>query len=350
MLRLFLTLGLTAALVSPSLAARPTWEEDLGQVDYLVGQLSLINLINGLHLTAEQATRLRDLAKWIEAVAGSTPSPQAKVSPEIEQVRKTYFELADVLMRGDSVPPDLERRVIEARAIQAKVVRSTLRPQPQGRGVHCSNCHTEPPAVAAATAAPMTMTETVRRDTDMGHYVGDYGWAGLILLVRLSPKVEATLTDAQKSVFGNFACCLMPPQDMGDPVRAGQADFPGKELELLRKVRDIPAAEWPDSRAGILRGVDAVAEMVSPGVTADKKADIRRTVGEAMDRARKLDDTSFELEKDTLARTVKDTVQPPQPDSPNRAAYFLLFPGASKIYTQYLERLSKTEPAKPAGP
>jgi hypothetical protein len=313
-------------------------EVTLHEMDWFVHELSLINLINGIHITRDQALKLRELARRIEAVATERPSSKGPLPAEWQRARKTYVELREVISAGKPVPKELEAKTTEARAVQTHWIRNGLLARPAGTDTRCANCHGEPSGDRAKSPKPMALGD-VKQATDTAHYVADYGWLGLMLLTQLSPEVEKLLTEEQKAVFGKFDCCLCPPQDMDDPVRAGQAESTEKELELLRKVREIPAKKWAESRTAILTGVESVAEMVSPGIGAASKSARADKVGKILDRVRTLTDTEFEISKTELARSVKETIQPMPPASPHRPAYFLLIPGASKVYTRYLERL-----------
>mgnify|MGYP000442267874 CR=1 FL=1 len=333
------TLGLS---VSAARAEMPAWERALRALDAHVHHLSLLNLVNGLNLTREQAAALRRLALHVEAAADAPPALAEPLPGALEAVRKTYADVAEALAAGRAVTPEAERRVAEARAAHVRFIRSTLLPKPLAPDSRCANCHTDP-AAHRGGAQPMPLTPEVARQAELAHCAADYGWAGLVALTQVSPQVEKLLTAAQKAVFCDFSCCLVPPHDMGDPVRAGQADATAKELDLLRHVRACPAPHWPAARADLLPRFDAVTELVSPGATVERKAAVREAIAKALDHARSLSDTQFELEKAALARAVRDALQPPAADSPHKAAFFLLVPGSSKTYAELLRKAERAE-------
>ena len=80
-------------------------------------------------------------------------------------------------------------------------------------------------------------------------------------------------------------------------------------------------------------------------LVANPKKECQR-IAKALDRIRKLSDVEFELEKAELAKAVKAAIVPPQKDSRYKAAYFLLIPGASKVYANYIRRLDKKGKAR----
>jgi len=327
------------SLAAPAaLAEQLPWETELREMGYSFLHISNINAVNGLNLTRSQAMRLRDLALQVEAAAPRPPSLAAPASPEWAAVRKDWLELRALLLAGKPVPEELANRVNLGRATESKLVRATLRPAPTGQTTACATCHVPP---SSASGQPMATGPTVKRLTDLAHCEGIYGKAGFWKLLQLSPQVEAVLTEPQKAILGRFACCLVPPQDLSDPVRAGQADSPEKALDLLRRVRACPEALWPMMRAGVLSHVDYFTAAVSPAADAARKSAAREAVAKALDRARACSDVEFELEKDHLSKAVKEAIIPAPAEGPHKAAYFLLIPGASKVYAAYLARLTQ---------
>lgn len=325
--------------------APAAWEQTIRELDACIHEVSLINLINGLRLTREQATRLLGLVKQVDAVA--PPQILGAVLPaDLDGCRKTYAELRDTVLKGLAVSPELERRVVAARGVQARFVRSTLLAKPRGGDIACTSCHDAPPAAGEPQREPMAITPEIKKQMDLAHIIADYGWVGAGTFVKVAPEIDAIIGEGRRSIFAQYSCCLVPPGDMADPVRIGQAESSEKELELLRGVRRIPDADWPAAREAILRGMDAVTELVSPGATAEKKAVARDVVGKTLDRARAFGDAEFELEKANLAKAIGHFSMAPQDDWPQKAAFFLLVPGGSGVYQSYLDRLAKEEGAK----
>jgi hypothetical protein len=328
-------------------AAPPEWELALRELDSLVHEISLINLVNGLLLTREQTTQLLELAKQMEAIAPKAATA-GQLPSEVTACRRTYLELRERLLKGEAVPADLAQRVVEARAAHSRYVRSTLLEGPRGIDSSCTHCHGPPQA--DRRDEPMALAPSTRFQMDIAHIYADYGLAGMVQLPKVSAKVDTILGEGRRGLFAKYACCLVPPSDLANPVRVGQADYGEKEMELLRGVRKIPAADWPVAREALCRGMDWVTELVSPGATAARKAEARETLGKVMDRARALSALEFELEKDSLAKDVGKLSTPPQDDWREKAAFFLLVPGSVKIYESYLERLSREEKAGAAKP
>jgi hypothetical protein len=321
----------------------PKWEPQLRQMGYLFLHLSNINVINGLNLSREQAVKLRELARQVEAAAPKPLALDIPLSPELEEVRKPWLEARALLLEGKPVPPELAERVGQSRAQESAVLRKTIRPKPLALDTRCASCHTAP---RDSSEAPMTLTAPLRALTNRAHSEGLYGPRGLATLGQLNDQVKAVLTDAQHAILGNFSCCLVPPQNLSDPVRAGQAEESQKALDLIRRIRQCPENLWPMMRNGLMAGVDRITEAVSPGAGAERKATVRAEIEKLVDRVRSLSDVEFEMEKGQLTKAVRTALVPGQGDNPLKAAYFLLVPGSSHVYTRYMERLAKTAAAK----
>ena len=122
--------------------------------------------------------------------------------------------------------------------------------------------------------------------------------------------------DGQKSILGSFSCCLVPPEDMSDPMRAGQAESSTKALDLLRRARQCPEQFWPVMRQRVLERVDQLTAAVKPGANASHKSAARAGVAQALDRARAASDVEFAMEKDSLAKALKGAIVPAQGDAP----------------------------------
>ncbi|NOY81260.1 MAG: hypothetical protein GXP31_09680 [Kiritimatiellaeota bacterium] len=321
-------------------AADKYWERELRQMGYLFLHISNINVINGLNLTRNQAVKLRSLARRVEAVVPSPPEFRERIGPEMQQVRDAWLALRDVLLDGQAVSESLERRANEGRVRESRIIRSGLRRAPVDRNASCNACH-RAPSRDAASVAPMQLEGATKRLADIAHMELAYGPRGAAVLVRLSPEVNRILSDGQRAILDGFSCCLTPPRELGDPVRAGQAEVSARSVDLLRKVRACPEARWPWMRAAILGRIHDLASAINPGASESRRSVAARNVGEVVDRARSLSDVRFELEKGELAKEVRAALIPPRGKWPHRAAYFLLIPGASRVYTKLIGRLER---------
>ncbi len=333
-------IGLVATALLVSLCPAPggelKWEPQLRTMGYLFLHLSNINVINGLNLTREQAVKLRELARQVEAVTPAPQSPNTPLCPELEEVRGTWLEARALLLDGKAVPAELEERVGRSRVKESAVLRKTIRPRPTALDTRCVSCHMAPGTEAGP---PMTVTPRLKGLMNRAHAEGLYGRAGLVKMAFLSSQVKAILSDGQEAILGDFSCCLVPPQDLSNPTRAGQAESSQKSLDLMRRIRECPPQWWPLLRGGLLTAVDRLTGVVSPGAGEARKAATRAEIEKLLDRVRGMSDVEFEMEKEALARAVKEAIMPGTPDTPLKAAYFLLIPGSVEVYDRYLARL-----------
>jgi len=354
MRKLMSTVALTALLLSPTYGADPSWDAQVREMGYLIMQLSAINAINGLNLTRDQAVRLRSMVEQVEA-AGAKPATSAEPGDvRLESVRKTYYELRDVLTKGRPVPKELERRVAVARITEAKVIRESMQTTPLAseRLGACTRCHAKPRSQSAAgrdKAAPTQAIDRLHRmrhdqarQAFVAHVLGLYGLQGTRKLKTSLPKVDALLTPAQKAIIQEFACCLLPPQGLNDPVRAGQAQVSEDALKVLRGARQATDRAWPYVKGSMLARMATSQRVRQPGFSAKDQQALSAHLAGVLDKARAMSEVEFEMEKENLCRELKpgSDERSTRPENTRRfmAAYFLLLPGLGDMYTEIVRR------------
>jgi hypothetical protein len=351
---LTLVLALSGCCAAGVRAEQATWDEQNTAMGWFILHISSINAINGLHLTREQAVKLRGLAREIESVAPKVPAFDKAYRPDLGEVRDTYLELRKVLLDGGEPSKELEGKVYRARGIEAAVIRQSLA-QPKEKAASCQRCHGEPAAQdvrqqAAATLADLRMSDKANpHETFMAHLLGAFGTRGATKLVQLAAEVDKVLTDPQKEVVHTFSCCLIPPKGLSDPVRAGQAAGGEKEVETLRWARGVPADRWPKTLESLMGRLDQMVAGRSPGATEAERAETRKRVAAVYEKARSMSETEFEMEKDTLAAGLRGK----QSNSAGldagkqrfMVAHFLLLPGSAEVYDKLVRRLD----ARPSG-
>jgi len=341
--------GVASAAQAP--AAAP-WEEQMRSMLYLIMNLSSINVINGINLTRDQALALRELAKKVEAVSPPAPDLRASLRPDLGEVRDTYVELRGTLLAGKEVGDGMEKRIMLARSVEAAVIRLAADgAQPSDKG--CLRCHGAPEAAdvrgLANTKAALEKDLAPRpegKEAFVSHETGLIGYQGLALLAILTPQVDAILTPEQRVAFESFACCLVPPKSMTDPIRIGQAASGEKEIGILRWVRGVPEDRWPASKAWALDLWKAGLTIKSPGLTEAEKAKACDRISKIYDETRALSDVDFELDKTRLADQLHEVTAPTQTKSDGlrkfSAAMFLIGNGTVEAYDRLIERLDAT--------
>ncbi|MGD2088701.1 MAG: hypothetical protein PVH61_21160 [Candidatus Aminicenantes bacterium] len=330
---------------------RAAWEEQIHGMGYLILHLSSINAINGMNLTPDQARRLGQMAHEVEAISEKIPDFETIYRPDLAEVLETYLEVRKYIICGQDVPEELRQRVVRARSIESAVIRLSLSNNNFARS-SCLRCHREPSVLDLRQnermMAGLTMTSRpnfigLERETFLAHMAGVFGKRGLLKLMTLSVEVDRLLTDSQKEILKTFTCCIIPPKELSDPVRAGQATSGEKEIEILRKVRKVPETFWPYAKSQGLKKLEQLLVFKFPGITADKIKTICDRVGKIYEKARKLSDVDFEMEKGDLAEEIT-RIGTPKKELDNRQqgfmnALFLFIPGSSEIYDNISKRL-----------
>ncbi|RKY11550.1 MAG: hypothetical protein DRP82_07405, partial [Planctomycetota bacterium] len=207
-------------------------------------KLSLVNLINGLHMTEAQMRRVYDLNLRLE---GETVRRYFGVLRLQERVERTWQRWYKEIVKGN-LPKDL-------------------------------------------------MNEVAKVDEERK----GCGYAMRSLVRKLAKEIEAVFTDAQKEVIRTFDPCTIPPKDMRNPVRAGQAPGHEKIIKAFRWLRGLP----PFRRAAAINW--ATEKVVSAEDRLDKLTDEekekeRQRVKRLLWKVVRMNDVDFELQKEKLAK------------------------------------------------
>ena len=331
----------------PAAAREARWDDQLKEMNYLMIHISTINAVNGMNLSIDQATELRRLAWHLKRAGAAKPKATRKYHPDLRDVKDTYYELEEVLLSQEDISKSLEKRVADARVRQSAVIAESIRSRSRGGG-SCTSCHARPAPKGNSRRSKRTgKTNTPvfdsgdysERDIFLAHLEGLYTRRGIAELRRLAPKVDAVLTDGQKDIIQNFACCLIPPQDLSDPVRAGEVAVSDKTIQVLRFCRSCPETRWTDIKGRLVALVIKGRKARSPGVTDAELKATRRSTEELLETVRTMPDTEFEMKKEELCARFKPAAK--KPDEKHRrfmAAFFLLAPGSDEIYTEAIKR------------
>jgi hypothetical protein len=362
-IRIPLTLTLVWALFASaalagggSEAERPVLPrtEQLRGLGFLLYQLSCINVINGLHLTREQAVALRDMARELSASGIRSPRWDVPYSPDFEKVRTEFLRTREVLLTGNKVTDELRKRIFKARAVESAAIKAGLTWNPQEKYAACSRCHAETaPTKRALNRAWTGLPAWTAKEKALAHLMGAFeaGSAirGMRALKRISSRVDTVLTSEQKAIFQSFSCCLLPPQNLSDPARIGQAASSPWHVKVLETARKKSAGAWPITKRFITGLFVRHALVAQPGLTQAQKKEIVVRVGEVLDEARSLSDMEFQLHRDDLAARLKGPAAP-TPDEkslPFMRAFFLLVPGSASFYDRLIARLDRASAARP---
>ncbi|THB67016.1 MAG: hypothetical protein D6E12_09440 [Desulfovibrio sp.] len=259
-------LACAALLAAPSLAfAGPGDDVDLPEdvaqakdrVETLFEEISFLNLLNGLHLTTDQLNTVLNLAYEYQSAPQDVLETMPSLMGDLAAAEAALTELRTEIQtlqapaRGD----------VPHHALQAE---------------HVLNDHRD------------TFNETLN-----SRYAS------------LDAQLRATLTAEQVQVVEDFSPCLIPPQDLRNPVRAGQASSNEHLIERMRRVREIGEDEWQaNGREHIHRLVVEFSQERFLMTDEEIEAEVDRVMT-LLNEMRALSDMDFELRKEEIADEVQ---------------------------------------------
>jgi hypothetical protein len=261
-MRVLMIVGLLASLglvageplgkdLPPDLASRQE------QIKDLFWQVSTINLLNGLRLTREQTQEVLALAQKAKA-ARTEPlvAGRGLYTRAMDEALASYRAFKDEAQKGE--PPTGQ---ISNRAVRAE---RRLKDALDAYYKQCGN-----------------------------------------LLRDLDAQLQRTLTPSQLEIIEGFKPCLIPPQDLRDPVRAGQAASQGP-VNMLAHLRRMPEREWQARREKVAEFHLNMVEKHHYKMLneAERNAEKKRLLS-LLDKARSMSDTDFELAKGELAASFR---------------------------------------------
>ena len=212
-------------------------------------EISLINLLNGLHLTRDQMTQLLALAKEARQTREQLFSQQYRAA--LQEAETAFTALRQEIQKGNPVRGEVPK--------QAQNINHRLK--------------------------------------EMRHHSFQQMRQAM---QSLETRLNQVLTPEQVKVVQDFTPCLIPPKDLRDPVRAGQAAAHGGLEKRLRRLRAIPEDKWQAHRERIAqRVVDKISQRVKPLSEAEKQEEKARFLALA-DRIRRMPEVDFEMEKAKL--------------------------------------------------
>lgn len=227
------------------------WSQLREQVATLQDDISAINLLNALHLNREQMEQILQLAQEARQAREATiNSPEIKES--LRQATAAYTPLRAEIQKGAPA-----RGEIPARAAQIEHHLRDLRDQAnQQLSVHYQ---------------------------------------------ALEARLRQVLSPEQLKVAQDFNPCLIPPLDLRDPVRAGQAMSSDGAIKQLRRLRQIPQERWQARKEEIIqRMVENYSQNRFRLSEAEQAAERSRLLN-LMEKVRCLPEVDFEMNKEKLA-------------------------------------------------
>jgi hypothetical protein len=233
------------------------YSEKALKVKTLFSDISTVNLLNGLHLTTDQMKGILKLAKKAQNIKQEFLGENASIYMNaLEEAEITYTKLFNEIMKGDPARGDIEKKA------------------------------------AAINHRLKVMKDKAARNIENELSV-------------IHNELSKILTNEQQQVIDTFKPCLIPPKDLKNPVRAGQASSSDRGVKILRRLRDIPDYAWNHRKNEIIsRMVERFSRYRSVLTEEEKEKEIKRLL-DLTNKVRSMSDTDFELEKENLAEMIK---------------------------------------------
>jgi len=214
--------------------------------------INTLNLINGLHLTPEQLKRLHEIAT---VANGYMAEKTSTVDPEaFNELVSTLQRMKQLLLNGREIPVTMF--------------------------VRAGRLARESGLLAKPNSQPVGLRE-------------------------LAQQVLSILTEEQKQVLADYKPCLIPPKNLKDPVRVGQAPSNTGYIRALERIRQIPPAIYARRKAQIVEGLAKQIEANGGAYPPEERDEFIRRLRDLIDRARALSDADFALQAEELANELR---------------------------------------------
>jgi hypothetical protein len=174
-------------------------------------------------------------------------------------------------------------------------------------------------------------------------------------LVTLEREVEQVLNEGQLQVLAEYKTCLIPPKNLKDPVRIGQATDNSQIERWLTRARKASSRRLQELVDLALEREQEHFGELSPAQRRDRETQLLETARQAA----AMSDVDFELNKAELAERIapRDRLQEAKQEfdalsrargMPGRVARFMLNPQFIKQLRQRGRQLAAGVDAKPA--
>lgn len=238
----------------PVAFARPPYprSEAVKKIHELRQDISTINLLNGLNLSRKQMKQVLSLARLAEEARQYGISRMEEILPEAEEA---FSALKAEVEKGSPAQGSLPER--------ARLINNRLKDLHQDLQADMSN-----------------------------------------RMQQIEGRLREVLTAGQIHIVSEFKPCLIPPDELGEPARAGQADPSSKIIKKLRRLRQLPDWAWENRKEFI---VEKVVERIAKHFRLTEEemdAEYIRLL-QLFERARALSEIDFEVQKLTLADAIK---------------------------------------------
>ena len=272
------------------------------QVEELKEDISTINLLNGLRLTRQQSEVTLDLARQAKQARGyfTGSGPQNSLKARADFTKNGSQDILDLLEKTAAAFETFKAEDLKGEPPRGAISKNAASME---RQIKDNNQITQ--LLQSVRAAPHQNKDNKTQQR----------------LAELDGKLNRTLTDGQKEIVKTFKACLIPPADLRDPVRAGEAASAGA-VKKLQEFRALSQENWNARKDALAaKEADPRGKLNENELAAEKSRILNLA-----EKARKLSDTDFELQKTDLAAQLKPDKKPAHSGELSWAAHWLLAP------------------------
>ncbi|MFH0889286.1 MAG: hypothetical protein V1871_08785 [Planctomycetota bacterium] len=222
-----------------------TSSEYEGKIRELFEDITLLNLVNGLNLNEAQIKQIIQYNKKVQLLRDQMQDENNKT---IKDIVDAFATLKSTLEKNEGIPQEIENRAFTMEQEGKKVTGELMN------------------AVA-----------------------------------NIEKELTGILLDAQKEIINTFNPCLIPPKDLKNPVRAGQAQNNEMAVELLRHLRRVPDEVFEERKSEIAqRHLEMIQKRLGKLTDEEKERESQRLL-KVIEKVRAMTDKEFELNGPGLA-------------------------------------------------
>jgi hypothetical protein len=261
---------LTTTIAGTACSLPQATRDRILKVEELRSEVSVLHLINGLHLTEQQTRAL--LAQCREAKA----------------IRDAAIGRMAALLQ------DAETSFV---ALKQELIKDAVRQE--------------------------TLDSAGRANEALKHLKDDYD----LKMSELESQTNRLFTEEQQGVIRDFRPCVVPTKGERESGRVGQAAEPSGFVKVLEHLRTVPAAHLDEAKQ---RGCEMHFlrwQKHFGTLTEKEKAEVRKLFDAVVTEARAMSETKFEMSKLELAQRVEmpqSRKTRPRLNEPGKTANLLL--------------------------
>lgn len=116
---------------------------------------------------------------------------------------------------------------------------------------------------------------------------------------RSIPEIKDILNENQHVIINGYEPCIVPSKDVSHPERIGGLGDGEDFEEMLMYIRTVPQKDYPRVKREILKKREEMMKVYNNDLQIKS---VLKQLETSMDKAREIDPTQFEIEKDELSR------------------------------------------------